>query len=376
MDHKMSPVRPFLENDIREVADLIWRVLHKRDGSSPSVFHSYLRQVFFHSPWYEEDLPSLVYQDPHGKIVGFLGVVPRRMLLRGKPVRVAFGSNFVVDPASRLPLASLHLARTFRSGKQDLTIADSANDLSRKILTGIGFDTAILQSIHWARPLRPSLYGLYGLSRLHPSRLGSHWATAIKPFCALVDAIAGRLPGSLLRPRVPKVFAKPADVEALLRCFREFSCSRSLVPDYDLVSLCWLLNLMSEMRAYGDLRKVILHDENQKIAGFYLYCVQAGSVAQVVRIGARNKFSGEILDHLLSDAWAQGAIGLHGRLDPQFMQGLSERHCLLYRRGDWVLIHSNQPELSRLVRSGDALLTRLEGEWCLKFGGGGGSSSS
>jgi hypothetical protein len=33
-----------------------------------------------------------------------------------------------------------------------------------------------------------------------------------------------------------------------------------------------------------------------------------------------------------------------------------------------LLVYSRNPELARQIQSGSAFLTRLDGEWCLKFG--------
>ena len=56
-----------------------------------------------------------------------------------------------------------------------------------------------------------------------------------------------------------------------------------------------------------------------------------------------------------------------GRLDPSLAPELSERHNFLYRRGHWTLAHSENAELMHALQRGDAFLSRLEGEWCLRF---------
>ena len=166
-----SPIRVFTEDDIEQVADLSWRVLHHHHGPSPKSLHSYFEELYFRNPWRQDDLPSLAYEDLNGNLVGFLGVVPRRMTLRDRAVRVACGSTLVVEPASRSTLAGLYLMQVFLSGNQDLSLGDSANDISRRIWTGLGGSTAFLYSLHWSRPLRPSLYSLHAASRLKGSPL-------------------------------------------------------------------------------------------------------------------------------------------------------------------------------------------------------------
>jgi hypothetical protein len=84
----------------------------------------YLEDLFLRNPWVEEDIVSLVCEDTGGKIVGFFGVVPRRMLYQGKSIRLAFGSNFVLDPESRASMAAMQLVRAFMKGPQDVSITD------------------------------------------------------------------------------------------------------------------------------------------------------------------------------------------------------------------------------------------------------------
>jgi len=43
------------------------------------------------------------------------------------------------------------------------------------------------------------------------------------------------------------------------------------------------------------------------------------------------------------------------------LRGLTHRHRY------WTLVHSQKPELLDGIHRGDAFLTRLEGEWCMRF---------
>ena len=366
---RTSPIRPFTEDDIAQVADLNWKVLRGGHGAAPPELRSYFRELFFHNPWSDGDLPSLVYQDRSGKIIGFLGVVPRRMSVQGRSIQVAFGSNFVVHPDSRSTLAGLHLVKRFMSGKQDLSMGDSVNDPSRKVWTGLGGSLAWLYSLHWSRPLRPSRYAVYVFSRLKPNRLSAFLSVAARPFCGVLDGIAVRMPRSPLLQSTTTISAQELDVEALLGCLSTFSGSYSLRPEYDKRSLSWLLDFMGRMKARGDLRKLVLRDEEQEVVGWYVYYIKQGGISEVVQVGAAKNSTSKVLDHLFYDAWRHGAIGLHGRLEPRLMQVLADKHCFFYRRGAWMQVHSRKSGLLQLIHSGDAFLTRLEGEWCLAFGG-------
>jgi hypothetical protein len=62
-----------------------------------------------------------------------------------------------------------------------------------------------------------------------------------------------------------------------------------------------------------------------------------------------------------------GALAVHGQLDPMHLEDLRERCCFFYRRGSCLLVHSRDSELQQYIVSGNAALTRLDGEWCMGF---------
>ncbi len=123
-----------------------------------------------------------------------------------------------------------------------------------------------------------------------------------------------------------------------------------------------------EVRLFpGAFQTVLLRDRESKIVGWYMYYLKDKGVGQVVQIGASPSSVDAVLDHLSYDAWTHGAIALHGRLEPRLSQKLSGKYCF-YFLGNRLLVYSRTPELARQVQSGGAFLTRLDGEWCLKFG--------
>lgn len=360
-------VRPFVEDDIPQVAKLHWAVMRGRKGPPPSSVFGYIRQLYFGNPWIDKEIPSLVY-DEKGKVIGFLGVIPRRMSLRGQPIRVAFGGNFTVDPEFRTTLAGLRLLSTYLGGVQDLSQTDSANDISRALLVRLGFTTIVALSIHWLRPLRPARLVANAASRpLSPGSAAILEAVA-RPFCAPVDALAGRARFSPFRPSESRLQAAELDIDTLLACLTEFRCGRALWPEYDAYSLKWLLDYMQRMKAHGNLRKVILRNGNGNIVGWCIYYWQPGKIAEVVHMGGPRQFTKDILDYLFNDARSRGAIALRGVVDRGLMGDFSDRNCFFTCRGGWTVAHSHNPDLMAVLNSGDASLSRLDGEWCLALG--------
>jgi hypothetical protein len=50
------------------------------------------------------------------------------------------------------------------------------------------------------------------------------------------------------------------------------------------------------------------------------------------------------------------------------MEELTQRSSFFLRNGSWTLAHSRNPELLAPIFSGNAFFSRLDGEWCLRFG--------
>lgn len=150
-------------------------------------------RAILHMPGSPTTVEALIHSDyrQDGRISGFYGVVPRRMLLRGRPLRVAMGCQFFVDPDQRNSLIAFQLAKACISGPQDLTLTDGAGDTSRHMWIQIGGTAPWLYSLHWTRPLRPARYVLSLLDER--ATLPLPLTFAARPVAALVDAVATRL---------------------------------------------------------------------------------------------------------------------------------------------------------------------------------------
>src|SRR5262249_12309872 len=214
----MNSVRSFTKNDIPQVVKLFQKVFFNNGQTAPSSskLDAYFEEMFFHTPWTEkgtergaeegtnggdkEEIPSLVCETGGGAIIGFIGIIPRRMLLHGRPIRAATSMHFMVEPGSRSTLAGVQLLKTFFSGPQDLSLTDSAGAVGSKIWEGLGGATALAYSINWTRLLRPSRYVSLLLAR--KNRLLRFFARLLSPLCPIVDAMA--------TSAMPHRFGKPA----------------------------------------------------------------------------------------------------------------------------------------------------------------------
>jgi hypothetical protein len=363
----MATIRVFAEDDVPAAAALFGRVYPQYRWSSQAACESYFREMLFDNPWRDLELPSWVAEQD-GRIAGYYTVVPRPMLFRGRPIRVAVASQFVVDPDRRHAGTTLQLAKACLSGPQDLTLTDGATDLGRRMWIGIGGTAALLYSLHWRRPLRPARYALKLLE--DRGALPLPLTLAARPLGALADGLVSRLsPNRFYREEGE--FAEDAlDPAAMLAHLTEILAGNDLLPVYDARSLAWLLEQAALKRYHGTLRARAVLDGQRRPIGWFLYYARAGGVSEVVQLAARNGSFDSVLQRLLADAWRHGAVAVHGRLEPRYVQELSARYCWLRREGPWLLVHSRHADVLAAIERGSAFLSRLEGEWWQRFIGG------
>jgi hypothetical protein len=140
-----------------------------------------------------------------------------------------------------------------------------------------------------------------------------------------------------------------------------------LRPRYDAVSLNELIEYAGRKSNGGNLRKVLLRDRENGVAGWYLYYLEANRLAEVLQIASREDNQTDVMEHMASDARTHGANALVGRLEPGLAQPLANRFCLLFRRQYAMLVHSRFPEIRDAIHSQGAFISRLDGEWCLRY---------
>ncbi|HKA39835.1 MAG TPA: GNAT family N-acetyltransferase [Burkholderiales bacterium] len=359
----MATIRVLTEDDVPGVAALVRRVYPDYRWTSAGACESYVREPLFDNPWCDFQLPSWVAEE-NGRICGFYGVIPRWMELRGRPLRTAVACHYMVDPDCRNALTAMQLAKACLTGPQDLTIADGASDLSRRLWTGIGGTVPLLYSLHWTRPLRPARYALSLLEKR--SVIPRAFTLAAHPLGALADAVAARLRPNHFYHQNGALAEGPLDAATMLAHLPEVLHDNVLLPVYNERVLARLLDRTARKTRHGTLRARAVHD-GERVIGWYLYYVQPGGVSEVLQLAAREGDYDRVLQRLLADAWQQGAAAVHGRLDPRFASVLSDRHCWLRTDGAWTLVHSRHADVLDAFQRGGAFLSRLDGEWWLEF---------
>ena len=359
----MGKVDRCTEDDVPAIAELHSKVKFDNGESNSDAMRGYYRDVFFRNPWYNNRFPSFVYRAAGGRVVGFIGVIPRQMRFRGNLIKVAVSHRLMVDPDSGCPLAASQLVRRFLSGPQDLSFSDGANDMGRKFWEGMGGSTVLIYSMNWIRPLRPFSYAAYLLAKRKGSGL---IAAASSSVGWLVDTLgAAKWMNSFLPTQTSDYRSVEADDDLLFCCISEFSKPYTLCPEYDYESWKWLMDFLRSNKHRGMFRACAVYKGTQELIGAYVYYLNASRVGEVMLLLARNDSRDKVLRHLLYEARKQNALCFWGRMEPKFLSCLWDNNCLL-KQGSWALVNTNSPELAEVINRGDAFLTAMEGELWLR----------
>ncbi|HSN96854.1 MAG TPA: GNAT family N-acetyltransferase [Candidatus Nanopelagicales bacterium] len=356
----MTRVRSFAEEDLPAVADL-WRRAFRREGS-PAAIQRYFREVFLDGPGRAEGIGSLCAEDDGGAIKGFIGVLPRRMLFQGRPVQAAAATQLMAAPGPGCAFVAFELVRALFAGPQDLTFSDGSNPVAQSVWVRMGGQVARPYCLEWTRVLRPAGYAQQLLER----RAASARPTSIaRPIARAIDAAAAMLPVPRLAPPRPHLAEQALSEDAVLRLLQ--TTRHPLRPAYDVPSLGWLLQKAAETRGHGRLKARLCCDDQGAPVGWYVYYAQAGGVSKALQIGGRPRALGGVLANLLADALAEGSVAITGQADPRLWSELTRTRASLACRGLDFLVHARSPEILSVIHQGEAFMTRLDGEWWLRF---------
>jgi hypothetical protein len=360
--HTPATIEPCRESDVPQVANLHCRLFYGTASCASQGLQAYYHEVFFRNPWLCADLPSLVCRAGNGDVIGFMGRIPRRMIFRNQPIRIAIAHRLMVAPDGGDPLVALRLVKTFLGGPQDLAISDGANDRGRRFWEAAGGRTSPFYSMAWHCPLQPSRYLLSILASRRARRLAGAILWPVWPALDRYLSRKWRIAQSVLpEPGLEQEMDPPT----LLRCIAETSADAAIRPQYDACSLEWLWARLRENTDRGCLTGKAVFDRAGRIAGGFLSYVRDDGVGEVVFTAARPEAVGIVLASLLRDGMRRRLIALRGRIEPCFLLSLMAHGCIL-KRNSWGLLHSRVPEINQTIDRQDAFLSGLEGELWLR----------
>jgi hypothetical protein len=361
----MPGIRLLEASDIEQVASL-WQKCFRKSTARPSpALQKYFFDVFLDGPWYRPEYRPLVNIAADGAITGFLGRMHRTMQFRGRVINCAVASQLMVDPDRAQPFCAFHLLRAFHAGPHDLAYSDGATTVAWRLWERCGGQACHMLSMEWSRPLRPAQAFF---ERFCQSEHVGSIARVLQPCSGFFDAVAVRtMPRIYHKPR-RRTHWSPATAADLLPLMRRASVQVALSPHYTDETLTWLLARLAESRSFGKLRAQVVHDAGGEPVGWFIYYARRGRRAYVLQVGALPTEGSRVISCLFRDAWEQDCSALVGQFDPQLLGDLSVNHCRFHCDGVGVLMQSPDPEITLALHRGDALVSRLDGEWWMRFG--------
>jgi hypothetical protein len=360
----VGEIQSFTEEHADDVARLYFRAVRGQDRSPGHSLPKYFSELHLSNPWASSDMPTLVYLEKN-KVVGAIGVVPRTMEFRGRPISLATMSLYMVDPQHRHGSAAIQLLRRALNGPQDLSWTDGASGSVSELWGALGGHAASLYAFNWLRVLRP-----FDMARSHLDRIGGI-GRFLKPLSGLLtvpsDLLLSKFPAAALRPPVSPYRSKLVSAEELLSCIQELGWQEALHPSYNPGAFSWLMREAAKSRQ-GDLRMLTVSNDDGVRSGWFIYYAMPGGASLVLQLGVRGRddFTNTLLA-LFQDAWQQGSVCVKGAAIPRYLAEMNQQHCFLRHPHDRAVVHSKNPQLAHEIRLGEAAITRLDGIGWLRF---------
>ncbi len=361
----MGDIRQFESGDVQQAGDLWQRCFRNSQAPATADLCQYFLDVFLGGPWHHPDYRPLVYLGSDGVITGFMGRLHRPMMYRGQLIHCAVATQLMVDPGRKQGFCALELIRAFHAGPHDLAYSDGANESSQRLWERCGGQSCRLLSMEWKRAIRPTQSLML---RLGENKAMGGLARALRPWSGLVDGLAVRSMPRLCHMPRSRLYCAAAEPARLVRLFERAQTQVSLAAVYTPETLGWLLAKAAESRSLGNLRTMAVMDPDGRDIGWFVYYTAPGQAAHVLQVGAMRGEGANVLGCLFRDAWEQKAASVSGQLDPLLLADLSDAHCTFRCAGLGVLLQSRNAEILAAIHRGDTAISRLEGEWWMRFG--------
>jgi hypothetical protein len=262
------------------------------------------------------------------------------------------------------------LRRVFQ-GRQDLTVSDTANDISKNMWEACGGSTSLLHSLNWLHPLRPAT-SLVEIASMH--RSDSVGRSLLRGAGRLADLAAvpilARLTGAWRdRDGEGGYSLEEFDAKIVLSALRA-TAEIDILPVYDARTLDWILSRVGEKAESGAFEARVVKNKRGRRIGWFVFIVGSHGVAEAVQAFAQKGARETVLRAMTRTAKDMGATLLHGRVDPLFMReskGLYRRNLCFLHGGAWTLVHASQADLLTAFLTGRVFFSSLEGERWTRF---------
>lgn len=356
----MTRIRPLRQEDLPQVVSLYRSYLAWPLVADEHDLVASFERIFVDAPFTDPEIPSLVWADGGGEVVGFLGSLVHPMRFDGRPMRLACSSSLVVAPQARKGGVGALLLRKYLAGPQDLTITDTAEAATEQLWKRLGGSSLPLASIVWLVPLAP-LRMVVGVALW---RSGWHRVLPlVRPLCAPVDAVFARLPRSIAGREpddLDDLYEVALSPDLLIEHLRLGPGDVRMWRDHDTASLARQFDEMGGARSKGRLVRNAVYCRGGTPVGWYVAYLRPNDVFEIVHAERSAGNETLLVSHMLRKARDLKASAVQGRLEPWLLESLPRRAVMLSHVK--FLYHSRSEPVRDAVRAGEALVTGLEGD--------------
>ncbi|PSJ63148.1 hypothetical protein C7I85_04080 [Mesorhizobium soli] len=343
------------------VAELFQRILRKTRRPATHALEAYLTGLFIEAPDHDPEIGSLVHVHNDGRVTGFIGVMPLPMAVEERTVRAAVCGSLMVDNHTDDPFAGARLMRAFLSGSQDITLTETANDISTAMWRKLRATVLPDYSLEWLRVIRPAGF----VAEMAANAVGA--ARLLSPLARPIDSLIRRgAPGprlSCLAAAVPEGTFPSAEVDdettaALLTKWTEAYAVR---PLWQPENLRRIVAEASSKALYGEMVRRVVTTRDGRPLGLFLYHGDPGRIGRVFQILAAPGRIGEVIDSMLAHANERGMVALRGRTQPVLLEALLGRR-FVFLHASSSIVHTRDPTLLEPFLAGKAFFNGFAGE--------------
>jgi hypothetical protein len=327
-------------SDVPRIRDIFTQTFRSGRLSRDASVEACIEQTYLTSPGDRIEPASLVDVDDDDRVRGFMGIITVSARFRGEILRGGILGNYMATDEDRAKSAT-RLARATLSRGFDFIFSDTANRTSLGISRALKFSMLPLPSLEWVKVLRPCETGAALAKRRVP-----HLGAVLRPLARACDIMGRRLPLAAMAPpdrgtgldRAIDVATFMAKAPALIERF-------PLGPGWDAEELSWLLEQAGRKTRHGALhiREVL-------------------DVAHAIQVIAARNREGVVVDAMIRQAQALGAVAIRGAANPLVVDGLTRQTGIFYRHVAATVVFTRRADLKAAFHSDDAFLGGLFGE--------------
>lgn len=353
----VSGTRALTDSDVPTVAGLFQRVLRKSGKPATPALETYMSNLFLRGPDHDPEIHSHVHVDDDGTVNGFIGVLLLPMVVDSRAVRGALCGTLMVENHVRDPFAGARLMRAFLAGPQDISLTETANDVSTAMWRKLRGTVLPDHSLEWLRLIRPAGF-VVAASAVGPIRI---FAPLARPVDALIRRRASswaHLAAAIPDGTLASVDASDSETVDLLLTLTERFAAR---PTWSKEGLARMVAESKSKANYGAMvrRKVIGRDGSP--IGLFLYYGDPGRIGRVVQVLFRPGQAGTVIDSMLAEAARRGLVALRGRALPALLEAMLGRR-FVFLHASSSIVHARDAALLEPFVAGKAFFNGFAGE--------------